>query len=150
MLVSFFCSPTIKLTRLFHPDPTSAVLLLLCSLISTLLQSTASGSVPCTWPCDGVCIDWQSCCSVSQVVWWLSVCQTKRGSHRCSWHGHQAAPSSWSFSHSKIISWNWPLYEGALPGDSLEVNVWASSWPAGPAGRTCKVHARKVPGPRQP
>lgn len=73
------------------------------------LQSTVSESLPSTWLCDGVCIGWQSCCFVSRVVWWLSVCQMKRESHRCRLHRHWATPSYWSFSPSKMISSNWPL-----------------------------------------
>lgn len=83
------------------------------------LQSTVSGSLPYTWPCDGVCIGWQSCFFVSQGVWWLSVCQTKMESHRCSWHRQQTTLSYWSCSHSKIMSFNGALQEGTLTNESL-------------------------------
>lgn len=106
---------TIYILILLLPLPVSCCLRSHCILLSLQLyffmllyfsphlQSTVSGSLPSTWLCDGVCIGWQSCCFVSRGVWWLSVCQTKRESHRCSWLRQQAAPSSWSCSHSKII-----------------------------------------------
>lgn len=86
--------------------------------VSPHLQTTFPESHSSTWLCDGVCIALQNCCFASQGVWWLSVCQTKRESHRCSWHRQQATLSYWSCSYSKIIS-SRALKDKTLTNESL-------------------------------
>lgn len=123
LLIYFF------LTQFHLPLPFSSFLCTHCTFwsphlyclllfVSPHLQTTIPESHCSTWLCDGVCVALQNCCFASQGVWWLSVCQTKRESHRCSWQRQKATLSYWSCSHSKIIS-SRALQDKTLTNESL-------------------------------